>query len=197
MIGKLKGIIDCIFSDHMILDVSGVGYMVYCTTKLLDNVKIGDDCSLYIDTHVREDHIHLFGFSKPEEKEAYITLQTVSGVGSRMAMQILSVLSISDLQNAIMSSNKDLLRTVPGVGLKMAERLLIELKDKIKIINTHIESQSNVNGENIEKYNDAISALCSLGMQKNEAHTNILAILKNEPDINISDLITKALQMRL
>ena len=197
MIGKLKGVIDGIFNDYVILDVSGVGYMVYCTTKLLNGLKVGEIYSLYIDTHVREDHIHLFGFLNPEEKEAYILLKTVSGVGSKMAMQILSTLTPNDLQNAIVSSNKDLLRTAPGVGLKLAERLITELKDKIKIKYPYIEIKSEILDDNMEKYNDAVSALCSLGVQKSEAHNSVLSILKINPATNISDLITKALQMRL
>lgn len=197
MIGKLKGIVDSIFSDYIILDVGGVGYMIYCNSKLLSNIMIGETYSLFIDTHVREDHIHLFGFLNLEEKETYILLQTVNGVGSRMAMQILSTLPLSELHNAITSLNKDILRTVSGVGLKLAERLIIELKDKIKNKYPHIVNQSEITNHDIEKYNDAISALCNLGIQKNDAQNNIALILKKDPNISLSDLITKALQMRL
>jgi Holliday junction DNA helicase RuvA len=196
MIGKLKGVIDSIFSDYVIMDVGGVGYMVYCTIKLLSNIKVGEDCCLYIDTHVREDHIHLFGFGTLEEKETYILLQTVNGVGSKMAMQILSVFNPSDLHNAIGSSNKDLLRTVSGVGLKLAERLIIELKDKMKSKYPYIATKIEVSNNDIEKYNDAVSALCNLGIQRNDAQNNVNFILQQDPEINLSDLITKALQNR-
>ncbi len=199
MIGKLKGILDGIFIDYIILDVGGVGYMIYCTTKLLSNVVLGQTYSLYIDTHVREDHIHLFGFLTLEEKETYVLLQTVNGVGSRMSMQILSTLDPSELHNAIVSADKDSLRKVSGVGLKLAERLIIELKDKMKIKHSFLSIQntsSSSTNTNLEIYNDAISALCNLGIQRSDAQNNVNSILKSNPDINLSDLITKALQMR-
>jgi Holliday junction DNA helicase RuvA len=197
MIGKLRGVIDSISTDHIILDVNGVGYMVYCSIKILSNINIGDTQSFYIDTHVREDHIHLFGFLTLEEKDTYLLLQTVSGVGSKMAIQILSTLTPSDLHEAISCANKDLLRTVSGVGLKLAERLIIELKDKMKTKYPSIPNKSEISKSDLEKYSDAVSALCNLGIQKNDAHNNVSLILKKDPEITLSDLITKALQMRI
>jgi holliday junction DNA helicase RuvA len=93
MIGKLSGLIDSVYDDHVIVDINGVGYLVFCSLKTLSRLTVAEFCELLIETHVREDHIHLYGFSDLEEKAAFNILQSVKGVGTRMALAILSHLS--------------------------------------------------------------------------------------------------------
>ena len=121
MIRKLKGQIDTIDSDSIIIDVGGVGYGVFCSANTLRNLPAkGESTSLYIETHVREDHIHLFGFSTTDEKETFQTITKVSGVGVKVALAILSVLSPGQLANAIAAKYKSSFKTVSGVGPKLA-----------------------------------------------------------------------------
>src|ERR1700677_1963948 len=123
MIGKLKGVIDSSCEEYVIIDVSGVGYQVFCSIKTLSELKVGTNTSLLIETHVREDHIHLFGFLHEEEKNAFNILQSVNGIGTRLALTILSCLSPSELQAAIDLKDKEAFRKVSGVGPKLAERI--------------------------------------------------------------------------
>jgi len=100
MIGKLKGIVDSCYHDHVIIDVGGVGYLVFCSSKTLANLTPGDSVMLLIETHVREDHINLYGFYSSEEKSSFILLQSVKGVGTRMSLAILSTLSPDEISYA-------------------------------------------------------------------------------------------------
>ena len=199
MIGKLKGVIDSIFEDHVIVDVSGVGYLVYLTSRTLSSMQLGSNIGLYINMHVREDHIHLYGFETPQEKETYLMLQTVGGVGTRMAMQILSRFTPAELSRAIYKRDKDLLRTISGVGLKLAERLLIELQDKLKLEDVEFVSKGSPYIEDNQKalFKDASEALCNLGIQKNDADNRVASILSANPHIDLSDLITASLRYKV
>lgn len=193
MIGKLSGIVDSIYEDHMIIDVSGVGYMVFCTTKTLGSFVIGQATQLFIDTHVREDNISLFGFKNSEEKLAFLTLQTVSGIGTRMALAILAYFTPDELNQAILSMNKDAFRRVSGVGPKLADRILVELKGKTFGNGLNISNIPHIVNNVIE---DASSALMNLGMQRAEVHNVINSIIKDDPEITLDKLIRTALQKR-
>ena len=199
MIGKLKGSVDSICEDHILLDVNGVGYLVYLTIRTLSSLKLGSTLVLYINMHVREDHINLYGFETLKEKETYLILQTVGGVGTRMAMQILSRFSPTELARAIYNRDKDLLRTISGVGLKLAERLLIELKDKLTLEDIEFLSQgaSQVDDHQKALFKDASEALCNLGIQKNDADKRVASILSVHTHIELSDLITEALRSKV
>lgn len=194
MIGKLKGIIDQIEDDHVIIDVTGVGYRVFCSRKTIAKLKESEAASLLIETHVREDHIHLFGFSSVEEKNSFILLQSVNGIGTRMALAVLSSFTPSELQGAIDSKDKEIFRSVSGVGPKLAERIIVELKGKIFSYNS--ESMApKVNNDNAIS-NDAISALINLGINRSEVTSIVNNIMKENPDITIDNLIRLALQKR-
>ena len=130
MIGKLRGKIDAIGESHLIIDVNGVGYEVQASARTLRNLKLGDEVSLTIDTHVREDAIRLFGFLSEVERSWFRTLQNVQGVGSKVALSILGVLSPQDLANAIALGHWQAVEQAPGVGKKLAQRITAELKDK-------------------------------------------------------------------
>lgn len=130
MIGKLRGKVDAIGESHLIVDVNGVGYEVQASARTLRNLRIGDEVSLTIDTHVREDAIRLFGFASEVERSWFRTLQNVQGVGAKVALGVLGVLSPPDLANAIALGNWAAVEQAPGVGRKLAQRIVTELKDK-------------------------------------------------------------------
>lgn len=202
MIGKLTGKIDSCFSDHIIINVGGVGYLVYVSAKNLHKLSAGDMHELFIETHVREDHIHLYGFLTLEEKQFFIILQSVSGIGAKVALTILSYMSPSQIQIAVSQKDKDSFKAVSGVGAKLAERILIELKDKVMntsfVLDKNLGSQVSgidYNQENLVA-SDAISALVNLGINKNEAQSTIMKILSTNKDISLNELITLALKSR-
>ena len=131
MIGKLTGIIDSYGEDFIIVDVNGVGYVVHCSARTLQALPpAGDPVALSIETHVREDQIRLFGFLGDIEREWFRLLQTVQGVGTKVALSILSTLRPADLATAIALRDKAMVARSPGVGPKVAERIVTELKDK-------------------------------------------------------------------
>src|SRR3954465_12472001 len=129
VIGKLKGVIDAYGEDFIIVDVHGVGYVVHCSSRTLQNLPpVGEVATLSIETHVREDMIRLFGFRSDAEREWFRLLQTVQGVGAKVALGLLSALDPGALATAIAMGDKASIRRSPGVGPKVAERLVIELK---------------------------------------------------------------------
>jgi len=197
MIGKLKGQIDSIHDNHFIIDVNGVGYLVYCSGKTLSKLSLGDHSELLIETHVREDHIHLYGFYNLEEKSTFSTLQSVKGVGTRMALAILSHLTPDEIALALSAEDKTAFNAVSGVGKKLAERIITELKDKFIATGGVIISSATSRAAISPKAtisSDAISALVSLGINKIDAQNRVNIVLANEPDSSINDLIRLALK---
>ena len=130
MIGKLRGKVDAIGESHAIIDVNGVGYEVQCSARTLRTMQLGDTVSLTIDTHVREDAIRLFGFSSEIERSWFRTLQSIQGVGSKVSLAVLGTLAPQDLANAIALGNWAAVEQSQGVGKKLAQRIVAELKDK-------------------------------------------------------------------
>lgn len=199
MIGKLKGLIESVYDDHVIIDINGVGYLVFCSMKTLSQLNTSEFAELLIETHVREDHIHLYGFSDLEEKAAFTTLQSVKGVGTRMALAILSHLCPGEIQLALNNEDKIIFNGVSGVGKKLAERIVTELKDKIistkslSGISSKLDSKITITSNNSLAL-DAISALTSLGVGRVDAQARVNAILAQSSDISINDLIRIALK---
>lgn len=130
MIGKLKGKVDAVGESFLVVDVHGVGYEVQASSRTLRNLKPGDDVSLTIDTHVREDAIRLFGFQSEFERSWFRTLQTIQGVGAKVALSVLGVLGPQEIANAVVLGNWAAVEEAPGVGKKLAQRIVAELKDK-------------------------------------------------------------------
>ena len=131
MIGKLKGIVDSYGEDFVILDVGGVGYQVQCSARTLQELPAaGQPATLSIETYVREDQIRLFGFMSDVEREWFRLLQTVQGVGAKVALSVLGTLKPGELASAIAMRDKATVARTPGVGQKVAERIVTELKDK-------------------------------------------------------------------
>ncbi|MDG1436792.1 MAG: Holliday junction branch migration protein RuvA [Rickettsiaceae bacterium] len=197
MIGKLKGQIDSVYDDHFIIDVNGVGYLVYCSIKTLSKLVPGEHSELLIETHVREDHIHLYGFYNVEEKSTFTILQSVKGVGTRMALAILSSLTPEEIAFALSSEDKSAFNAVSGVGKKLAERIITELKDKFTSAGGLAISGLKPNSMVTPKTSaagDAVSALVSLGINKFDAQNRVNIILSSEPEASINDLIRLALK---
>lgn len=131
MIAKLKGLVEQIEEDGLVIDVAGVGYRVYCSSRTLGRLPgMGGAVALDIETHVREDHIHLYGFAERAERDWFRALTTVQGVGARVALAILSVLAPDQLAQAVAAQDKAAVARANGVGPKLAQRIVAELKDK-------------------------------------------------------------------
>ncbi|MBV1704196.1 MAG: Holliday junction branch migration protein RuvA [Hyphomicrobiales bacterium] len=131
MIGKLKGIVDRVEEDHAIIDVGGVGYVVHCTSRTLGALPApGEAAALEIETHVRDDAIRLYGFRAPDERAWFRALQGVQGVGAKVALAILSALTTGELAAAVHAQDRTAVARAQGVGPKLAQRIVAELKDK-------------------------------------------------------------------
>ncbi|MEO3428877.1 Holliday junction branch migration protein RuvA [Pelagibius sp. CAU 1746] len=171
MIGKLTGIVDSTGDDWAILDVGGVGYLVFCSGRSLGLLPPpGGAAALWIETHVREDHIHLYGFAETAERDWFRLLHSVQGVGAKMALAVLSVLPPNELVRAIAAQDKASLTRASGVGPKLAGRIASELKDKAG--GMALGPAEAVNGAGPgggEVSEDAVSALVNLGYRRAEA----------------------------
>jgi Holliday junction DNA helicase RuvA len=185
MIGKLRGKVDAIGESHLIIDVNGVGYEVQASARTLRNLKAGDEVSLTIDTHVREDSIRLFGFTSEVERSWFRTLQTIQGVGSKVALAVLGTLSTQDLANAIALGQWQSVEQTQGVGKKLAQRIVLELKDKAPALSAaglHLPAQSGPGGTiSVPEGNaaaEAMSALTNLGYNPAQASAAIAAAMK-------------------
>jgi holliday junction DNA helicase RuvA len=179
MIGKLRGIVDSYGDDWVIVDVGGVGYQVYCSARTLQSLApAGEAASLAIETYVREDAIRLYGFASDVEREWFRLLMMVQGVGTRVALAILGVLKPGDLASAIALQDKATLTRAPGVGKRVAERIVTELKDKAPAYSSVdpavVELQSDL-AENSAPRSvaDAVSALVNLGYAQIQASAAI------------------------
>lgn len=185
MIAKLKGIIDSYGEDFVIVDVNGVGYLVHCSARTLQALPAqGEAVTLAIETHVREDQIRLFGFQSDVEREWFRLLQTVQGVGTRVALSILGTLKPADLANAVAMRDKAMVARSPGVGPKVAERIVTELKDKAPAFANVDPAVIRLSGAVEEKrapqpVSDAVSALVNLGYGQPQAAAAIAAATRH------------------
>lgn len=184
MIGKLKGLIDSYGEDFVILDVQGVGYQVQCSARTLQALPSpGEAAVLSIETYVREDQIRLFGFRSDLEREWFRLLQTVQGVGARVALAVLGTLPPAELANAIALRDKAAVSRTPGVGPKVAERIVTELKDKAPAfasVDPVVVQLSGAVDDNRapRPVSDAISALVNLGYGPPQAAAAIAAAVR-------------------
>lgn len=208
MIAKLKGLVDSIGEDFCVIDVNGVGYLVFCSGRTLGNLPgVGEATTLMIETHVREDHIHLFGFASELERDWFKLVQTVQGVGAKVALAILSAIGTDELSNSIAAQDKTVVGRATGVGPKLATRIITELKDKVaKFAVTRPVSAlaGSLNGggaktaaafQDNTDILDAVSALVNLGYRQTDAYMAVSAVaLASEGDISVSDLIRLGLK---
>ncbi|RFC62387.1 Holliday junction branch migration protein RuvA [Fulvimarina endophytica] len=185
MIGKLKGTIDEIGEDHVVVDVHGVGYVAYCGARALSGIAgLGEAIVLFIETVVREDMIRLYGFPSAAERDWFRLLQTVQGVGAKMALGVVGTLSPSDLSNAVALQDKAMVARSPGVGPKVAQRIVAELKDRMPAFSgAALDEAFGVKrdiggGTAAAPVADAVSALTNLGYARDQAASAVATALK-------------------
>ena len=181
MIGKLRGTVDSYGEDWVIVDVGGVGYQVYCSTRTLQALpQPGEQLTLSIETYVREDMIRLYGFAGDLEREWFRLLQTVQGVGSKVALAVLGILKPGELATAIALQDKALIARAPGVGKKVAERIVAELRDKAPayasadpaVVSLQADLADNRAPQPV---GEAVSALVNLGYAQVQASAAVAA----------------------
>jgi Holliday junction DNA helicase RuvA len=185
MIGKLRGIIDSYGEDWVIVDVGGVGYQAYCSAQTLQALPpIGEAAILSIETYVREDVIRLYGFASDVEREWFRLLMTVQSVGARVALAVLGVLKPSDLAAAIALQDKAALARAPGVGKKVAERIVAELRDKAPAYASVDPVIASLQGDAAERSAvgpaaEAVSALVNLGYPQIQASAAVASAARS------------------
>lgn len=203
MIGKLTGIIDSTDEDHAVIDVHGVGYSVLCSARTLSLLAPGEAARLVIETHVREDHIHLFGFMSVEEREWFRLLSTVQRVGAKVALAILSAHTPAQIAHAIIAGDNSAFSRISGIGGKLAERIVAELKDKAVKLPVGSpplpaaprKKTANDQPPATDALEDTISALTHLGYSRSEAYTAALSVAREVgAGAPLNELITKSLK---
>jgi holliday junction DNA helicase RuvA len=188
MIGKLRGVIDAYGEDSVVLDVHGVGYLVHCSARTLQSLPApGEAATISIETWVREDQIRLYGFATDLERQWFRILTGVQGVGARVALAVLGTLKVADLANAIALGDKAQIARTPGVGPKLAQRLIIELKDKAPAFANVDPSVVRLQGDLAERraplpVSEAVSALVNLGYGEIQASAAIAAAVRSAGD---------------
>lgn len=181
MIGRLRGKVEAVGESHAIIDVNGVGYEVQASARTLRNLQLGSEVSLSIETYVREDAIRLFGFTSEVERAWFRTLQSVQGIGAKVALAILGTMSTQDLANAIALGNWAAVGQAPGVGKKLAQRIVSELKEKAPVLSVgalQAPAGARANGAAVAPPEgnaaaEAISALTNLGYAPQQAASAI------------------------
>ncbi|HEX9653604.1 MAG TPA: Holliday junction branch migration protein RuvA [bacterium] len=196
MIAQLTGTLAEKTPTRIILDVNGVGYEVQIpltTYEKLDELGMRVKLQTYL--NVREDALQLFGFSTSKEKAMFLNLISVSGIGPKVAIGILSGSPVDELTRLIVNGDADSLTRLPGVGRKTAQRLITELKEKLTLPGMQAEPPAVFPiREQEAKFEEAVMALISLGYNKNQAQKSIYTILKNEPSLPLDELVRKVLQ---
>lgn len=188
MIASLEGKLESLGGDWAVVDVGGIGFQIFMSTTTLSGLgAIGSDVKLYTHLHLREDNITLYGFASSGELELFKTLINVSGLGPRMALVMLSAIDTEQLVMAIASGNTELLTSIPGIGRKMASRLVLELKEKIGtgLVSAPIAELAQENA-------DVLAALTALGYSAGEA-TRALASLPRDQKLYLEDKVRLAL----
>jgi len=188
MIASLKGKLESLGNDWAVINAGGIGFQVFMPTPTLSTLgSIGGEVKLYTHLHLREDNATIYGFASTGELELFKTLINVSGLGPKLALSMLSAMDIEQLTMAIATGNAELLTGIPGIGKKMANRLVLELKDKIAIglVTTPVAELAQENA-------DVLAALTSLGYSASEA-TRALASLPRDQELSLEEKVKLAL----
>jgi|CXWL01.1.fsa_nt_gi Holliday junction DNA helicase RuvA len=195
MIGKLKGIVEELGDDSLILDVNGVGYHVFVSSRLLAALSVGEMANLTIEMNVREDHIHLYGFPDKIERDWFRLLATVQGVGNKTGLAILAAYSPTKLVQAIMAKDIAAFKAISGIGPKLAERIVTELKDKVlKMPTSEFVTSSSSQPQSVitnPSANDAISALVNLGYSRSDAYSAVMKAIQNSSENQSLDALIR------
>lgn len=197
MIAMIRGKLAYKSIDHVIIDVGGVGYRLHIPLSTFYVLPENGEVSLFTHTHVREDALLLYGFLTMEEKELFVILISISGVGPKLAINILSHIPAKDLKNAIAGGDLERLTRLPGIGKKTAERLVLELKDKVGPVDNLTETAGSlVVGTGLAKdvSNDVISALVNLGYKENQAR-KALETIEFSPGLSTEEALKGALKV--
>ena len=192
MIYSLRGLVQELTPTFAVVEVNGIGYYVSVSLQTSQNLKLNSEVFLYIQQIIREDAHLLFGFFSKEEKEMFNLLISVNGVGPVSALILLSSLSLSEAANAILSGNSGLIQKVKGIGVKTAERIIIDLRDKVGGFSISEEKLSNVVNNKIK--NEALSALEVLGISRKVSEKIADRILKQNPEVSIEELVKEILK---
>ena len=173
MIAQISGTLVHKLPGEVIVDVGGVGYQIFIPLNVFYRLpEVGNTVSLYIHTHLREDALQLFGFRAPEEKQVFLLLNSVSGIGPKLAVNILSGIPAEELVEAVKEGNQPRLVSIPGVGKKLAERMIVELRDKFATLQSRPSEAISQNSDS-QLVLDAVSALVNLGYKKAEVEKNV------------------------
>ena len=197
MIALVRGSLVYKSIDHVIIDVGGVGYRLFIPLSTFYALPENGEASLYTHTHVREDALLLYGFLTLEEKELFVAMIGISGIGPKLAINILSHIPVADLRNAIAGGDVKRLSGLPGIGKKTSERLVLELKDKIGAIDMPLSATGTsalTDQSSGELTNDVISALVNLGYKENQAR-KVLQSMELAPDVPMEDVLKGALKV--
>ena len=197
MIGRLRGRVDGRGDNWALVDVGGVGYMVEGSARMMDNLPAdGEAVSLAIETYVREDQLRLFGFLTEQERQWFKLLMGVQGVGAKVALAIQGVLSEADLAQAVAAEDKAMVARAPGVGPKVAQRIVQELKDKVPEAQFIAATGDAKTDTTSKAMSEAMSALTNLGYQRAQANTALLAARQELGDAadSVEALIRAALK---
>jgi Holliday junction DNA helicase RuvA len=198
MIALLTGDIAFKSIDHLILDVGGVGYRLLIPLSTFYALPEEGTVRLHVHTHVREDAIQLYGFLAPEEKEMFILLLAVSGIGPKLAVNILSHIPADDLKTALAGGDVKRLSTLPGIGKKTAERLVLELKEKVRRLGTappaRAQQPASASSPGTDPLEDILSALVNLGYKENQAR-KVLETMEISPGAPLQEVLKGALKV--
>ena len=197
MIALVRGTLAYKSTDHVIIDVGGVGYRLFIPLSTFYSLPETGEASLYTHTHVREDALLLYGFLTLEEKALFCILIGISGIGPKLAINILSHIPVADLKNAIAAGDVKRLSGLPGIGKKTAERLVLELKDKVGPVNanrTEAGVSSLAGKSSGDLINDVISALVNLGYKESQAR-KVLENMELAPNLPMEDVLKGALKV--
>jgi Holliday junction DNA helicase RuvA len=192
MIYSIRGLVQELTPTFAVIEVNGIGYYVSLSLQTSQNLKLNSEVFLYIQQIIREDAHLLFGFFSREEKEMFNLLISVNGVGPVSALILLSSLSLSEAANAILSGNSGLIQKVKGIGVKTAERIIIDLRDKVGGFSISEEKLSNLVNNKIK--NEALSALEVLGISRKISEKIADRILKQNPEVSIEELVKEILK---
>ena len=196
MIEYIRGELAELSPATAVIDCNGVGYAANISLNTYSAIQGKKSCKLYIYEAIREDAYVLYGFAEKQEREIFLLLISVSGIGGNTARMILSALSPAELVNVISTENANMLKTVKGIGLKTAQRVIVDLKDKIKTMSAAGGASAGLllQPANVEVQEEAVSALTMLGFAAAPSQKVVLAILKEEPDAPVEKVIKLALK---
>ncbi len=197
MIDFIKGEIRDLNPTMVVLENNGIGFLLNISVNTYSEIQTADTCMLYVYEVIKEDSFSLYGFAQAQEREAFKRLIGISGIGANTARIILSSLSVAELEQAILTENLSIFKNIKGIGTKTAQRLMVELRDKVSKEGLSLPSAATtlpgIGGN--EQRDEALAALQMLGYQASAANKVITAIQKEQPDIKVEALIKAALKM--